>query len=102
AGMTPAHSAKSTMEIIQNERLSTWDKNVWPGNSPDFNVIEHLWHELQDSVLGEPRPTNRDELVARIMEKWESFSAEKLEGLVESFPKRIEACKQNKDGNTKY
>jgi transposase len=65
------------------------DKGVYPGSSPDFNVIEHLWAELKGSVFIEPRPTNRQELIDRVQNKLKSFTKSQLRNLVESFPNRI-------------
>ena len=100
--MAPAHSAKSTLKVIEEAGVMTWGKNIWPGNSPDFNVIEHIWKDLQDSVFVKLRPRNILELKARVVEKWDSITVDHLRKLVESFPARIEECKLNNGNVTKY
>ena len=52
--MAPAHSAKSSIQKLEVEDFDTWEKGEWPGNIPDFNVIEHIRTILQDSVLKSP------------------------------------------------
>lgn len=95
-----AHTAKATMKVIKEGFNSVWTD--WPGNSPDFNVIEHLWAKLQDSVFRQPRPRNRDQLIARVQEEWESIDQNTTTNLVESFSRRIIACHGNNGGHTKY
>lgn len=100
--MAPAHSAISTMKMVKDLDVWTWDKGEWPGNSPDLNIIEHIWNILQDSVLVEPRPTNRDKLIGRVTETWNSISTGQLTKLVESFPKRIAECRTADGKHTRY
>lgn len=100
--MAPAHSAKSTMKLIEGAGFKTWGKGVWPGNSPDLNVIEHMWNELQESVFIAPRPTNIAELKTRVNEKWNSITVDYLKKLVESFPARIVECQTNLGNVTRY
>lgn len=100
--MAPAHGSKRTINFLNSQGLNTWGKHQWPGNSPDFNVIEHLWHRLQDSVLVEPRPTNRAQLIDRVTETWNLIPVSDLEKLVESMLKRIEECKKSNGHHTHY
>ncbi|KAJ4446682.1 hypothetical protein ANN_13379 [Periplaneta americana] len=69
-----AHTDKSTQDTIKNSGIKVWTD--WPGNSPDLNPIEHLWSRLQESVFRTPRPRNRNELIARVLEEWESITQE--------------------------
>ena len=57
---------------------------------------------LQESVFEEPRPRNREQLIARIQTKWDSLDQNYLKALVESFPSRIQACVEAEGGPTKY
>lgn len=100
--MAPAHSSKVTSKFLKESDLETWSKGQWPGNSPDLNVIEHIWHQLQESVLVEPRPTTREELIQRVQEKWDSIGVDELKKLVESFPNRIKECRLGNGKHTQY
>ena len=63
----------------------------WPSNSPDLNVIEHLWAILKRKVE-EVNPSNLDALVDTIMEAWDSISITTINSLVNSFPRRCAIC----------
>ncbi|KAJ4425976.1 hypothetical protein ANN_27602 [Periplaneta americana] len=89
-----AHTAKSTLDTIKNSGIKVWTD--WPGNSPDLNPIEHLWSRLQESVFRTPRPRNRNELIARVLEEWESISQEDIFRLTDSFGRRVLQCLEKK------
>ena len=65
-------------------------------------MIEHVWNDLQDSVLKSPKPKTREELIARIQEEWQSITTDHLKKLVHSFPKRVEQCINNEGGHADY
>ena len=98
----PPHNTKSVIKKIEDNFPMTWTKGVWPGNSPDLNVIEHVWNVLRESVFIEPKPKTRDQLMTRVREKWFSLTPEYLSNLVHSFPNRITETINNEDGNTNY
>lgn len=102
----PAHSAKTTMSLLNNLIGTTfaavWGKGVWPGSSPDFNPIEHVWSILQDSVLIEPKPKNREELIARITETYDLLQISDLQKLVEVLPSRLEEAAANNGWHTNH
>ena len=98
----PAHTARATLTLLDQKFSMVWSKGIWPGNSPDLNPIEHLWPILQDSVLQEPKPRNRQELVQRVEDTWSLISLDLLQRLVYSFPRRVESCIENNGGRTIY
>ena len=63
----------------------------WPSNSPNLNVIEHLWAILKHKVE-EVNSPNLDALVDTIKEAWDSISIITINSLVKSFTKRCVLC----------
>jgi len=96
----PAHTAKATMNIINTEFAGMW--RDWPGNSPDLNPVEHLWARLQDSVLRQPRPSNREHLIRHVKQELASITQNDICRLIESLPQKIDDCLKNEGQSTKY
>ena len=94
------HTSRFSTEHIRRNFQNYWSD--WPGNSPDLNVIEHIWEIIQNSVFEEPRPTNREELITRAQKKWNSLDESYLKTLIESFPNRIRECLEANGGSTHY
>lgn len=98
----PPHIEKSVTKLIVDNFSEHWGKGVWPGASPDLNVIENIWPLIKSSVVIEPKPKNRTELKARITKTWYSVPKPLLKKLAEYLPNRIESCLANNGGQTKY
>lgn len=84
-----------------------WTKNVkrlsWPPSSPDMNIIEHVWDQLDALVrTRNPLPRNKDELWQAIQEEWANFPRTALNTLFESMPRRVAALLKARGGHTKY
>ena len=68
----------------------------WPSQSPDLNPIEHLWSELDRRIRNRsPLAKNLKELETALQEEWRKISNTVLMNLIESMPRRIEACIAN-------
>lgn len=98
----PAHIYKPVLVQIKANFPKVWSKGLWPGNSPDLNVIEHVWNVLQESVFKPPRPNNRQKLIERVKDTWFALDQNYLKKLVESFPLRIHQLIDNNGGHTDY
>lgn len=94
----PCHTSKSTLAHFESLGLKVLK---WPANSPDLNPIENLWSIIKRRLRAIKRTTIAD-WREKIKEIWESVDHELLSVLVESMPRRIEACIAAKGGHTKY
>ncbi|KAK9718356.1 DDE superfamily endonuclease [Popillia japonica] len=72
-----------------------------PPQSPDLNVIEHLWQELKYRVK-KRTISNKQQLNHAIEEEWSKISPELSKKLVLSMNNRIIAVKNSKGWSTKY
>ena len=74
---------------------------LWPAQSPDLNLIEHLWEHIQRQPEKLPSITSKS-LWENIVKVWRSIPPEVVKKLVSSMPQRIKAVRKAKGGQTKY
>ncbi len=46
----PCRQANKTQHLLQDNDIKFWANNIWPGNSPDLNVTEHIGAIIKDEV----------------------------------------------------
>jgi len=71
-----------------------WKKNVkclsWPPSSPNMNIIEHVWDQLDALICAcYPLPCNKEELWTALQEEWDNFPQAALDKLFESMPHHV-------------
>ncbi|GBE84304.1 hypothetical protein SCP_0602820 [Sparassis crispa] len=75
----------------------------WPAQSPDMNLIEHVWDILDRRVRARnPQPSSVDQLWDALEEEWSRISSAQVQKLYGSMPNRVAELKKAKGGNTRY
>ena len=75
----------------------------WPACSPDLNMIENAWQELDRRVRARnPLPSHADQMWAALQEEWSRLDITYIRSLFESMPHRIDACIENRGRWTRY
>lgn len=69
--------------------------------SPDLNIIEQLWEELQRRLAGK-RATNIVEKFIQLEEEWKKIPQSTIDALIDSMPRRCQAVIDAKGFATKY
>ncbi|KAG2468725.1 TCB1 transposase, partial [Polypterus senegalus] len=94
----PKHTAKLSKEWRQDNSVNVLE---WPSQSPDLNLIEHLWRDLKMAVHRR-FPSNLMELERCYQEEWVKLAKDRCAKLVASYSKRLEAVIAAKGASTKY
>ena len=96
----PCHTANLIKDFFNSIGLEVLP---WPGNSPDMNPIEGIWHNLKDKV-NDVVSTNKCQLVERIIEVWHHNPdiLPLIANYYKSMPNRIKAPTKAKGDATKY
>jgi len=55
----PSHTSASTSKFLKAKKVKVLQD--WPAQSPDMNIIEHVWGKMKEEVL--KMNTNLDELL---------------------------------------
>lgn len=94
------HVAKLTKRWFAEENIECMG---WPAQSPDMNIIEHVWHHLKVRIQARnPPPRNAEQLWSVLQEEWFAIDLEFIRKLYHSIPDRIEALYRAKGWWTKY
>jgi len=96
----PKHMAQLTKAWFDEANITVLD---WAPQSPDMNIIEHVWYRLKHRIsTRKRRPCNLEELWKVIQEEWEAITPEEIQHLYHSMPRRIEALGKARGWYTKY
>ena len=101
----PYHRGAASVRRRQYEEdgLLSWGPGIWPANSPDLNPLENLWHILRNNVRKRsPQPMKKSELIEALKEEWARLDMNKINGLIRSMPKRLQAVIDADGGSTSH
>ncbi|KAG7176887.1 Transposable element Tcb1 transposase-like 3 [Homarus americanus] len=95
----PCHRSKCVTTWLHERAILLLE---WPGNSPDLNPIENVWHEMKRKLSTRDTSTVH-RLQEEIKHMWEfEMDEEYFQMLAESMPKRLQLVIKWKENMTKY
>lgn len=96
----PKHTSKVVRNYLNNKQMSVLS---WPSQSPDLNPIENAWRQLKQRIANRQRKAaNLDDVFEIAQEEWNNIALSSFQTLIESMPRRVEACYKAKGAHTKY
>ena len=94
----PKHIAHIVATWLDREGIK---RLKWPSFSPDMNLIEHLWDEVERRMKNE-QPTNEKDLQLCLTRVWYAIEQSVLKKLVDSVPNRLNKVICMKGYATRY
>ncbi len=95
-----SHVANVCQQYLQANNVQCLS---WPPYLPDINPIEHVWDHIDRQVRArQPPPRNHAELRQALIEEWHNYPQHKINRLVTSVPRRIQAMLRANGGHTRY
>jgi hypothetical protein len=95
------HTAKVTQTWLEQNVPRFTTKNQWPANSPDLNLIENLWKQMDDAVKMR-QPTTIKGLKRIIKDEWNKISLQNIKKLYKSYPDRLRQIIAREGGMSDY
>lgn len=96
----PKHTAHLTKQWFEDNNVKV---SPWPTQSPDLNLIEHLWNDVDrwlrasNNIIRE-----RDALWKYVSQVWNETALETCTKLIETMPERIQDIINAKGGYTRW
>ena len=92
------HRARALQDWLFQQGVTRMD---WPPQSPDANPIENLWDDIGKQVLKD-RPFTRAALIQSVFRAWGNITAQRVQHLYETLPRRMPAIIRSRGYPTKY
>ena len=97
---TRPHTTKKVKEWFKKQKLKVL---VQSAQSPDLNLIEHLWDHLKQQLARYPKEAKGvHELWEYVQVEWNKIPEDVCSKLVESMPKHVKAVKRVKGNDIYY
>ena len=93
------HKTHEVMDYL--EREAPYYVRNYPALSPDFNIIEDVWSQMNEE-LNKYKITNLTSLKSHLKKIWNKISWETVYKSVNSMPNRLQECINLHGERTKY
>jgi transposase len=94
----PKHKSKIAENFFSENDIKVME---WPSQSPDLNVIEHVWSYIKQKYRENPA-SSKKEAFEKIVKIWQEIPIDFIQKLVDSIHRRLEEVIRMKGGPTSY
>jgi transposase len=92
----PSHAHHYQREVYDLYKIQCL---LWPGNSPDLNMIEPGWYWMKKRTTSRGPPTSRKALIESWERAWKDLPQSKIQAWIERIPRHIEEVIRLEGGN---
>lgn len=97
-GASP-HTCKHTTQWLAKRNVRVLSS--WPPQSPDLNLVEHLWPMVTQTMVGQQFPS-ADALWTALQSAFAAIPACRVRKLYRSYARRLRAVVVARGGHTRY
>ena len=94
----PKHTWRRAQEFYEEEGMNWWRT---PLDSPDMNLIENLWHEIEN-IFAVVKSQTKQELIRGIRKLWETVDVAKCTLYIRHLRKVFPGVIEEQGGPTGY
>jgi hypothetical protein len=92
----PAHIHHSQAEVYSFYEVQ---RLLWPGNSPDLNMIEPSWFWMKKRTTSRGAPETKQALQDAWYKAWDDLPQERIQAWIERIPRHIQEVIRLEGGN---
>lgn len=92
--LSHAHMAQEAVYRLEHIELL-----LWPGNSPDLNMIEAAWPWLKRETTKKGAPIGRAEAEKKWLQIWKDLDQQRIQAWIERIPVHIQEVIKLNGGN---
>lgn len=93
------HVSRKTLSNLRNSGITLFP--FWPAHSPDLSPIEIIW-AIMGKRVEKFRPKTVQHLMMIIQYVWNNLSFQTINSLIDSFPRRLRKCIQNRGYQVRF
>jgi DDE superfamily endonuclease len=94
----PKHKSTLAQSYFEKHDIKVMD---WPSQSPDLNVIEHVWAHVKRKYSSSPA-SSKKEVLDKILKIWEEIPSKFIQDLINSIYERLSEVIRSKGNATRY
>jgi transposase len=99
----PSHTARNTINYLQQENITFIEPNMWPPNSPDLNPVDYaIWGALQQRVYQWRKFNTVAQLKLAIVEEWGKLSQRFIDRSIYEWRRRLQCVVEQQGGHVEH
>ena len=98
-----SHSARHTIQFLDQHVPAYIEPEHWPANSPDLNPVDYrIWGALQQRVYYNTKIEDLNDLRREIVRAWDEISQRFVNAAIDQWCHRLRACVDARGGHFEH